>query len=1138
MANKEKKDYSMQEVLDLLKNTVEAVSSGSLQGTVFGDPMDSSQYDAVAANANGMLQTYVGRYTNEMLKMQKLQRRNAVSAALGAGAGGAKLIDELVKLNPAMGNSLIGLSGIDTAQEIMLRGANGMAAASGRGLGGVMSPQQMATNTRWAATQGSMALSNQFNRDGSVNARFTAGLSLPQTAVVASSILSDKSQYEEWADKELARTREWRRNNPQGTVEQRLAAGVMTENQITGFKNGTTLTADAVKSFNDHIKNFQKEMNGFVASVSKITGSFDTAIDFIQDMTNGKAFSAGREAKNARDKAAQTAANLRVMAADAGIDAKTMYGMMYDPVMGFGSIFNQARGKDPIAARVGDRSVASDLASLSAGAFASWKKANPNATATQVEEAYSAIQERVSSFGRGDADEHNVLLAEAVRNGDISEEEARKLAASGNQEAVYRRLKQIYGEDVDTMLTDSSFMEVISKQNSSMVKDLNRISMDKGYTNEGVLMNQRAAIEKSKMFTGKLSKAVGHDVTDEVENMHKESLMDEGVLKSAGLTEAQIEDIRKKGESMDAESLHDYIVNEVGVNEYDLNKNTAKEFNRRLTDKYGKNEAAAKTINQIKTLTGMASPELTQEDKERYVVDKEVAVKDKERLALRNKYFKALNSGDSAAAAKILNEMGAYGASSVSGSGEEFNTDENFMKFMLENAISSGGDKAKENKDKIESKGVGKFIEARDAEEKVSYSDAMKFVAENLKGLGADTSVFTDPAKREKMLERYRRREVATALYDEVMGKAGVTDEDKKRMRGRFQEKFRGISDKDWAKYEKDAGSRTGAERDAYIAKLVAANLAEADSEGALVKNGMSAKYIRESVMNDKATEIANAALLHMYDSVGTDRAAVSRRTDKQRVLTKEEQEEAEMGKAAGTEKGFTSAAENYTTSKDMSDAFAQSAEGLKADTKDIIENADRQQAEKANKPFGRIDQMDRAIIKGRLRLDEKMDALKGMFTSKKGGWLGIGGRESFTDLATKALANSKIRPKGYKGQVDEKFIADVFERFMSQTEGKTDSEMREALLDKSADIGRLGLSSALLSMKDDKGKSIPIREALSAYMSAARSKSGSRDDALENGYITESIRNDSTLVKDERQLGYLKNMQDSLAEIAKNTSK
>ena len=1130
MADDKKKEYSVAEVQDMLQKLGDAVASGNFQNTVIGAPLDASTYDATAANANAMLQTYIGRYSNEMLRVNRLKRQSAVAASLGSGPLGASLLGQLSAMNPGLGNSIMGLHGIDEAQQIALMGANGMAASMGRPMGGVMSPGRMASNMRWAATQGAMALNNAFNKDGSVNAGFTYGLSLPQTAVVNNAILSDKSIRDEWASKELGRIRRWNDSHPGATNRQKDEAGIMEEWQVTRFRDGTGLTADAVRSFNDHIKDFQKEMNGFVASVSKITGSFESAVDFMQDMTNGKAFSAGRQAGLMRDRAMKMAANLRVAAADAGIDSRTMYNMMYNPNGGFANTFDTARGKDYIASRMGDRSVTGDLANLSANAFAKWKQANPNATPEQLREAQDMINKRVEGFGEGDADEHNVLLAEAVRNGDISKEEARKLAASGDQQGVYNRLKKIYGSNVDLLLKDSVFLESTSKRNSALVGDLNTLSMTKAWNREAGAKNQTEAMDKSRvLLEGKLGVAMGRDVSDEIEKIHKESLLDERTLTKAGLSKDQIAKARKMGESMDARSLQEYLVSDMGANAWKLNSMTSAVMGSTLKKTYGGNKDAARALRQFNEINGEASPLATEQDKAAYVARKKAKEVDARNNKLREAYLGAIDKGDTALADKIMGQMTSEIDASMDKEGDTRFDDRTFMEFMLEqSSVGMGFDKSK----KLISEGLGAYDEASDAG--ASHGKTMEYVAGRLssKGYGKNAgklSKFLDPKKRKELLTNYRRRNAAMGLFGKVLETAGLggTEEGQKLMTdflrriGNTNGLYRKYGDDDRLAAMKMLGDFWKA--------------ADGMNDNALKKAGLTDDAVKAFLKSDDAKEIINSSFLGDFDKLGANMGYLTKTADTSK-LTDEEVSDIEEDKAEKNNLNFNA---QYSSVKSINDALSEAAGSRSSDHTQALKFADAVQARTLNKSLGQMSDLKKGMIQGKLGVSKKMHAIREMFDKKDG-------EGSFADMATQWMSDlpEGSRPKDYKGgAVSNKYIADIFEKFLTKTAGTTDKEFEEALKNDNDLVGGLGykLKNSLLYARDDNGEKISSRYLMSAFIGAARSgKTGAdRDKAAAEGYMMEAIRQGDPLVpKDEKAVLFQKNVESYLAQIATNTSK
>lgn len=1137
------KDYSAMEVAGMLQRVAGAVTSGNLSGTVFGAPEDASSYDILASNANGMLNGFIDRYAGSMIAANRFKRIRAVGTAVGLGSNGIGMLDKIAQLNPGMANNILGLHGANEALESMLRNANGIATATGRSLGGVLTPQQLSTNMMFAATQGALAFNNNLNEHGAVNGKFTHGLSLQQAASVANSILADRSQYEEWEKEQHRKTREWREKNPAASGRQMAEAGILTEAEASAFRHGTAMTDASVKSFNDRIKSFQKEMNGFVASVSKITGSFESAVEFLQDMTNGKAFSAGEEATRARRRAAQTAANLRVLAADAGIDPRTMYGM----VKGFGDTFDAGMGKDIYERSFGNRTTAANVGAMSAAALASYMKAHPNATPEEIERVKLGLAARSEGYGQGDAVRHNGLLAEMVRRGGISESEALRLAKSGDQNAVYKVLRDFFGPAVDHIIASEPLRNMYESQNAEVTERLNKASFREGTSNERIMLNQRRALDNAKTIASSMLRSVDKNAARSMENMQKEALLDTDTLKSMGLDDDKIQEFQETAKKKNWSSS--YItrkLREMGVNEFQLNSRVFASMGEQIKAQYGgKGTAADQAIAQFENLRKMVTPEVTAVDIKKLRMNRLAEARSKKLEDLKAAYAQAKNEGNDAKANEILGQMHSMAEDAAAGGGEYTLKDGDFVGYMTSKFIGNKAGMTQEQRYQAE-------VGARNAYEKAmragaTSDEAWAAAAETLK---ADYKVegfdkFSSPEKRRELYKNYRRLEDASRLFDSILTKAGVSDKaQRQQMRAEFQKRLRSGSVFDRLARDKNLKGLTGAALETEIARLATGEVAggvfgkfkQQDSDPI-----MSVEAIREFLGSKAADQMLEGMKLGTFDYAAVDAGRVERQTNGQHA-TKEEQDAAALlaARRSGDMNAMGDAKGRAVGSADeWVEAGGRQLDN--ANTLARVTRGDQLLAEAKNKAFGGPDAFDKARASRLLKIKDKMGALKGMF--------GVGkGYKSF-EAAANETGNKEFREKftGKKdGKIENKNIAEYFQRLLSEGAGKSAEEFKTILENNKDTLLQLGVYNRLTEAKDIKEQLIDPRHMMQAFVTATASmeteqkketdktkRDEMQETALTTGYIAQSVKDGDKRLASDESLNYLKVMSEALETLA-----
>lgn len=1138
------KDYSAMEVAGMLQRVAGAVTSGNLSGTVFGAPEDASSYDILASNANGMLNGFIDRYAGSMIAANRFKRIRAVGTAVGLGSNGIGMLDKIAQLNPGMANNILGLHGANEALESMLRNANGIATATGRSLGGVLNPQQLSTNMMLAATQGALAFNNNLAENGTVNGKFTHGLSLQQAASVANSILADRSQYEEWEKEQHRKTREWREKNPAASEQQRAEAGILTEAEASAFRHGTAMTDASVRSFNDRIKSFQKEMNGFVASVSKITGSFESAVEFLQDMTNGKAFSAGEEATRARRRAAQTAANLRVLAADAGIDPRTMYGM----VKGFGDTFDAGMGKDIYERSFGNRTTAANVGAMSAAALASYMKAHPNATPEEIERVKLGLAARSEGFGQGDAVRHNGLLAEMVRRGGISESEALRLAKSGDQNAVYKVLRDFFGPAVDHIIASEPLRNMYESQNAEVTERLNKASFREGTSNERITLNQRRALNNAKTIASSMLRSVDKNAARNMENMQKEALLDTDTLKSMGLDDDKIQEFQELAKKKNwGSSIITRKLREMGVNEFQLNSKVFASMGEQIKAQYGgKGTAADQAIAQFENLRKMVTPEVTVADIKKLRMNRLAEARSKKLEDLKAAYAQAKNEGNDAKASEILGQMHSMAEDAAAGGGDYMLKDGGFVEYMTGKFVSQSGGLGmnEEQKHQVAVDAKNAYEEAMRAgstsDEAWAAANERLETKYNVKGLDK----FTSSERRREHYKNYRRLEDATTLFDAIMTKADVSDKDPRRqqMRAEFQRRLRDGGVFSRLARDKHLKGLKGADLETEIARLAAGEAAGGVFGQFKQQDGdpfMKIEDIRDFLGSKDAEQMLEGMKLGTFDYAAVDAGRVERQTNGQNA-TKEEQDAASllaarrsesmnaMGHAKGRALG---AADEWV------EAGGQQLDN--ANTLARVTRGDQLLAEAKNKAFGAPDAFDIKRAGRLLRVGEKMTVMKAMF--------GEGGYDSFEKLANKGNASFRRRFTGTAdGAISNKNIAEYFQKILAEGAGRTPEEFKTILENNKTTLQQLGVYNRLTEAKDARENAIDPRHLMQAFVTATASmeteqkketdktkRDKMQETALTTGYIAQSVKDGDKRLASDESLNYLKVMSEALETLA-----
>lgn len=525
-------NYGLSDIKSMFNDALYG-NRGILPNLSFMPPRDPSEYDDISWQARVNQQELFEQFLDQTVGQAANRRAAAMSSALGLGQAGMSVFRAAMGIDPRTALSAIGhFGGADAARTILSMG-NSMAYARGAGMGGVLDPSTLIQNTNFAAVQGGMAYANNFNLDGSINAEQTRGLSLPTVGYVIGRTLSDRSSYTAWADR-------IRRGQGLTAAEQSL-----TENDIQAFMAGESLDPKkfeaASNSFNEDIKKMTRELNGLIASVSKMTGSCDEAIRFLESYTNGNLTSSTESARKARTSAAKLAANIRVTASDAGISPEYVYGLagrFQATTMPALAAYDQK------AMRLGASRLFAGTAGLGALSFAEWAKANPGANREQVDQAQTAIELQLKGYNDSGMYSLNMLAAKLKHmrpDLDMSEYEdmLKRGSASGAKDWLIARAGR---QNVMKFMSDprEAQLAALNPEINAEAQRFRRISIGHGQAAEARRVAQYREFMGTIDFA--VSAAAGNDEEKlrqigDTRELYKGQLLSDQVLKTAGVSD-------------------------------------------------------------------------------------------------------------------------------------------------------------------------------------------------------------------------------------------------------------------------------------------------------------------------------------------------------------------------------------------------------------------------------------------------------------------------------------------------------------------------------------------------------------------------------------------------------------------------
>lgn len=567
----------------ILKDLFAQGPAGALLSTVFVRPEDVGAYDSVASQAqmlrNDMYSTYMQPSMDEIVG----KRMSHISRMLGLGEAGEKALKMANTFAPGITEMILGHHGGMAAQANVMNSANAIGAVRSRYIGGFADPQQMNRNNQLGLRIAMNAYRNNFDESGGVDVDQTRGLSLVQAAAISNQTLQDESQYESFAK------------------NARKYDATLTDSEIKNFKDGTGATKKVTDAFNKHVKQFTREINSFTASVTKMTGDFEESIQFLQRATGGQLFKDTESASKLRKDAVRMANNLRIIAADSGISAQELY---MRSGLG-GDIFEASQGRtNEFANKFANKVSGTRLGMIGAAAFAEWAKKNPNASKEQKDAMGAAVNANVADYGQGDVSKMNVLLAKLVDEGKVAEEDAKKLARSGNAEQMYHFLAKKVGGTaaLDDMIRDGRNLVAWRDEHASTLAELDVEGFSRGLERERLEKGGRRSMDSEMTW---LVNTAGKDrsegVKKEIEKLTNSAFANKDVLKQAGMTEAQAnafsEQASREGWDRDR-ILQEINENYYNVNTLKLNREAYKQMRQDAQNSLVLNDEEKKGINE------------------------------------------------------------------------------------------------------------------------------------------------------------------------------------------------------------------------------------------------------------------------------------------------------------------------------------------------------------------------------------------------------------------------------------------------------------------------------------------------------------------------------------------------------------
>lgn len=1102
----------MANINDIKKLLQEIINNPASSRLVFNQPRTVSSYDSLVGTSNAMLQAYSQDYGNAILQATA-HRRSKILDIMAPGT--APMLNKLLEHSPGVGFGLMGLHGAPQAAQMISNSGFAHAKAFGLSRGGLLDPRQLQQNTLSAVRVGAQAFQKNFNPDGTINLEYSRGLSLPQLTTLQTEIQSDKSHYKAWAKEQLSKKQEDRFQK-------------MTDSEIINFSKGTGETNKTVTSFVDYMHKFQKEMNAFVSSVSKATGSFESAIDFLQRTTNGKAFSAGADADKLRKRADTIVKNMRIFAADAHMNTADLMHLAFNKNNGFSTAFHAGRGTGPISSQFGPGGATSSIGLISAGAFAKWSAANPNAPLAAREKMMASLQNRAGLLGQGNSSDVSSLLAWAVDSGHIDKKEAQRRVKSGNIESVVDLLADNLGgrSQVRNLLSNKAHLATIKEQHADTANDFNALFMESGFTNENIhkgaqnRINEGLSLAKALVLQqAKGDKKARAEISRGFKNLYKNAAFSETAIANAGLDSHVANELAEEARANKWSSarLRREITNRGGdLRLYDVA--VLKDIQN--SDLISGNKGAAAAMERVRQ--DLYGAEITEEDRINHFEKEIVQEQKKESQELRHAFN--TSKGDKKKRAEALRNIREFADKAKHGKGGYSITGSAFAEYMIDKALQQHQGKALANEDLIAAGAKKIFNDAIASGEKTggeAFRDVQKYLL--TAGVSAHgANVFS--TGYDKAFDRYTTSAAEESLLRYALEAGGATEEvSKKRVAD-----YMGYSNLKKEMLDDSAKKRLKKEGINWD-DLSAEDQAKQRIEQFLIKqvkeNRSSARDKYRRAIEHLGTADAQAVIEQgvvraTFDAVEGNKSNIKREAQKRRRKASDSEIDDQITKDR------SSSAERYAGAANTEEArylhgLLHSGSAFVKDTWDELHNAygagivtatDNQSAKAENRTGGRFTQEHYNAVKRKLNKHGALDNIRKLDSDRI--------RNSLSDPVAKRIIDTDS-----DGKLSDDEIRSNISTFLARNKGLSDSELKSKFSETYA--GMHGLT-----IKDNEGKELDFRATLAAYVKSTGLSGKAREQALVSGYTDQRLLDDPALARSTQQQTLLVDLQRNASDI------
>ena len=350
----------------------------------------------------------------------------------GAGQGFAHAMGGLYKMAPGFFGNMLGVPDGRQFFSTIANNSAGISAASGLGQMDIFNPYSVMAAHERTRNLSRAAYDLGVRPDGGYNLTYSHGLNMDEMGRVTQRMLSSGIAYQD--------------------------------------EKGNRIDPNDADKFKENMKKFGSKMNEAVASLSKITGSVDEALNVMDRLAGGN-FLGGtqHQASDIANKAKKMAAAVRITSAIAGISPTETYAHMQGLMLSMsGGLGIDSR----VAAMSGASNFMGNVAYNAMMGYNAWAASNPNASPFQREQGRMAAQGRAQAYASESASK--IAAAIADNAGRFTEDEKKRMLSdlrSGNTEYAYRLARERLGYRTLTEYMNNPAMQVAARYRVSQSKD-------------------------------------------------------------------------------------------------------------------------------------------------------------------------------------------------------------------------------------------------------------------------------------------------------------------------------------------------------------------------------------------------------------------------------------------------------------------------------------------------------------------------------------------------------------------------------------------------------------------------------------------------------------------------------------------